>query len=116
MRKDVASGSVGVAPGSAESVALGSVEVAPDSAGVAPCSAEDAAPCSEENAGLNPALNSVAVSASDLLLMDSQWPTTRLVEDVLLVGAEGIWGGGEGCKGGSGSGRRASKVPGASEA
>lgn len=41
-----------------------------------------------EDARPNPALNSVAVSAGDLLLTVCWWPTTRLLEDVLLVGAE----------------------------
>jgi hypothetical protein len=64
-------------------VALGSVEVAPGLA-------EDLAPGSEENARPNPALNSGAVSAGDLLSTGCRWSTMRPVEDVLLVGAEEI--------------------------
>jgi hypothetical protein len=96
MWKDVTPGSVEVdsglvenlAPGLAENVAPGSVEVAPGSVEVAPRLAEDVAPGSEEDARLNPALNSVVVSAGDLLSTDCQWLTTRLVENVLLLGAE----------------------------
>jgi hypothetical protein len=54
---------------------------------VAPISAEDVASCSD--APPNPALNSVVVSAGDLLSAVCRWSTTGLVEDVLLVGAEG---------------------------
>ena len=38
----------------------------------------------------NAALNSVALSAGDLLWTVCQWSTPRLVEDALLVGVEGM--------------------------
>jgi hypothetical protein len=81
----VAPSSVKDAPSLTEVVAQNSVEVAP----------EIVVPGSEEDARLNPALNSVAVSAGDLLSMDWWWSTMGLVEDVLLVGAEETHGGGE---------------------
>jgi hypothetical protein len=63
-------------------------DVAPGLVEVAPGLVENVAPGSEEDARLNPALNSVAVSVGDLLSTDCQWPTMRLAEDVLLLGAE----------------------------
>lgn len=86
-------GSVEVALGSSltEVVASGSAEVVPGWAeAVAPC-LEDARP--------NPALNFVAVLAGELFSTDCRRPTMRLVEDVLLVGVEEIWGGGGGSRG-----------------
>jgi hypothetical protein len=76
-----------VTPGLTENVAPGSVWVAPGSVEVVPGLAKDVALGSEEDAFLNPALNSVAVSVGDLLSTDYQW-RTRLDEDVLLLGAE----------------------------
>ena len=81
MWKDGAPGSVGVALGLAEDVVPGSVEVAPGST-------EDVALGSEKDARLNPGLNSVEVSVGDLLSTDCQWPTTKPVEDVHLIGGE----------------------------
>ena len=69
---EVAPGSVGAAPGLVEDVAPGSVEVVPDLVEVASGSIEDVAPDSKEDVRLNPALNSVGVSAGDLLLTDCQ--------------------------------------------
>ena len=90
----------------------GSVEVAPDltkvSLKLAPSLAENVAPDAEEGARPNPALNSVAASASPVY----RWTMTRLVGDEpddLLVGAEETWGGdrgGKGCRGPGAGGRR----------
>ena len=70
---------------------------------VAPGLAEGVAPGSCPNL----ALNSVAVSAGDLLSTVYLWSTTRLVEEVLLIGAKETRGGGDGgrgeCRGGAGS-------------
>ena len=83
-----------------------SAEVPPGSVEVAPGLTEDVAPSSEEDARPNLSLNSVAVSAGDLLSTVCWWSMTGLVED-LLVGVEEIWGGWDGrvgrsCKGGGG--------------
>ena len=59
------------------------------------------APCLED-ARPNPALNFVAVLAGELFSTDCRRPTMRLVEDVLLVGVEEIWGGGGGSRGSRG--------------
>jgi hypothetical protein len=61
-------------------------DVAPVSVEVAPGSTEDVAPGSED-ARPSLALASVSVSTGDLLSTMCQWPTTRLVEDALLVRA-----------------------------
>jgi hypothetical protein len=75
-------------------IALGLAE------GVAPGLTQDVAPGSEEDARPNLALNSVAGSAGDLSSMVCRGSTKRLVEEVLLVGADEIWG-----RGGGGGGR-----------